>query len=107
MEQSTLADISVEEGGGGATSTGEPPGSDPRTTFPYPDTRAIIENMETDEETPVEFDDLHSGHESSGRQKYVPCPLCGEFSETVYACSECGKLFDGEKTHGTRDTAVE
>lgn len=106
MTQATLTDIAGEEGGGGADAGREPGGSDPRTTFPYPD---IGDRLDSDD-PPEEFEWTPHSERDEGPNEAASaapiCPVCGESSEKSYACSECGKLFDGGTTHATTDTAV-
>lgn len=103
--QSTLSDISDMEGGGEADEGREPSGFDPVTTFPYPDIGDRLDAREPDEEFEwVPHSERDEGPNNA--RKTRTCPMCGADSSKCYACSECGKLFDGSAITGTTDTAV-
>lgn len=104
--QATLSDIAGEEGATEADAGREPGGSDPDTTFPYPD----LTDPPHAGEVPDGFEWVPHSERDEGpnnAKRNAPiCPVCGEVSSKRYACSECGKLFDGGTTHATTDTAV-
>lgn len=103
MEQVSLSDISVEEGGS-SDDEDETPGVDTGSGPGLP--AKLPHNQETEE-----ADDEDDGPAWGTDGPSAPggpwrCPACGELSDICYRCSECGKDLAGETSKGSTQTGT-